>query len=421
MECIFLLLMLFTSSANSQDMPFLKNLLLQQGSEKLKHVLHNPQTFRYQIIYTQIDRDKENKPHFTQHTYRLLEDEYFYPASMMKMPLAFLALEKLNAINKKGVTAQTPMLTDSVDASQQNYHKTDRTKDGLPTIDNYIKQIFLVSDNDAPNRLYEFLGQATINERLQKLGYGHTRVTRRYGPGSEEDNQLTNPIRFISRKNGKSIYAQPFLKSNFLFQYPATTLLGKGYIQDDKLINEPKDFTKNNASSLLDLQQMLQAVLFPEVTDADKRFSLTTKDYKLLYTYLSQYPSESDYPQYDSAHYFQTYGKFFFHENERSKIPSHIRVFNKIGQAYGFLIDVSYIVDFDKKVEYMLSAVIYVNADEIFNDDIYEYETVGHPFLKEINDLVYKYELARKREFVPDLKKFKKFANLKKFILLDKK
>ncbi|MDP9231009.1 MAG: glycoside hydrolase family 9 protein, partial [Bacteroidota bacterium] len=37
---------------------------------------------------------------------------------------------------------------------------------GFPSIAQYIKKIFLVSDNDAYNRLYEFLGQQTINDKL---------------------------------------------------------------------------------------------------------------------------------------------------------------------------------------------------------------------------------------------------------------
>jgi hypothetical protein len=88
-------------------------------------------------------------------------------------------------------------------------------------------------------------------------------------------------------------------------------------------------------------------------------------------------------------------------------MPSYIRVFNKVGWAYGFLIDVSYVVDFKNRVEFMHSSIVYVNSDGILNDDKYDYETTGWPFLYELGQTVYQYELQRLRKYTPDLQKFK--------------
>ena len=85
----------------------------------------------------------------------------------------------------------------------------------------------------------------------------------------------------------------------------------------------------------------------------------------------------------------------------------NIRIFNKVGDAYGFLTDVAYIVDFEKKIEFMLSARIYCNADGILNDDAYDYETTGFPFMKQLGKMIYEYELARPRTVKPDLSAFK--------------
>jgi hypothetical protein len=90
-------------------------------------------------------------------------------------------------------------------------------------------------------------------------------------------------------------------------------------------------------------------------------------------------------------------------ENSQKKI----RIFNKEGDAYGFLTDVSYFVDFDQKIEFMLSATIYCNSDGILNDDRYDYENVGLPFLKQLGRVIYAYESQRKRNFQPDLYRFK--------------
>jgi hypothetical protein len=82
-------------------------------------------------------------------------------------------------------------------------------------------------------------------------------------------------------------------------------------------------------------------------------------------------------------------------------------IFNKEGDAYGFLSDIAYIVDFKNGVEFFLSANIYCNSDGIFNDDHYDYENVGKPFLKNLGRAIYQYELQRKKKFKPDLSKFR--------------
>ena len=87
---------------------------------------------------------------------------------------------------------------------------------------------------------------------------------------------------------------------------------------------------------LKDFQQILQSVLFPLSVSAKQRFNLTKDDYAFLKQYLSQFPSETNYPKYDTAEYYDSYVKFFF-QNSTHKMPSHIRVFNKVGWAYGFL------------------------------------------------------------------------------------
>jgi hypothetical protein len=87
-------------------------------------------------------------------------------------------------------------------------------------------------------------------------------------------------------------------------------------------------------------------------------------------------------------------------------MPPRVRVFNKVGWAYGCLTDVSYVADFANKVEFMLTATIYVNADGILNDDKYEYEEVGWPFLYQLGQTIYQYELQRKRTQKPDLRSF---------------
>jgi hypothetical protein len=46
---------------------------------------------------------------------------------------------------------------------------------------------------------------------------------------------------------------------------------------------------------------------------------------------------------------------------------------------------------------------VYCNADGIFNDNKYEYATIGLPFLKELGKVIYDIERQRPRKNRPDL------------------
>jgi len=97
---------------------------------------------------------------------------------------------------------------------------------------------------------------------------------------------------------------------------------------------------------------------------------------------------------YNPKEYYDGYGKFFLFGDSKETIPDHIKIYNKIGQAYGTVTDCAYIVDSKNNIEFLLSATILVNNDKIFNDGIYEYDTIGFPFLAELGRQLY--EKSRK-------------------------
>jgi hypothetical protein len=140
------------------------------------------------------------------------------------------------------------------------------------------------------------------------------------------------------------------------------------------------------------------------------QFNLTPEDYDLVYSSMAKFPRESRFPRYaDTTQYYDRYVKFAMNGNSREPMPSHIRVFNKVGDAYGYVIENAYVVDFKKNIEFFVSAVIYANEDEVFNDEKYEYDTVSFPFLGNLGDMLYKYEAERKRTITPVLTKFAKY------------
>jgi hypothetical protein len=383
---------------------FLENLLAQRP-EAFTQVLNNRDSFRVQVIYTRIDRDKNNRPRFTDFPLHLKPDEYFYPASTVKMPMAFLALEKLNQL---GIHRSATLITEKGRDGLSAVFNDPTSPDGRPTIEHYIKKIFVVSDNDANNRLYEFLGQQYLHDQLSAKGYTDAQIIRRLAiTMPEELHRTTNPVS-LRDSTGNVLHQQPLIRSNYQY-IKRTAFLGKGYLNDnDELVNQPMDFGEKNRVYLADLHNMLRTVLFPEAVPEKQRFNITDDDYRFLYQYMSQLPCETKFPEYDTAQFFDAYGKFLlFGTQKKTTIPKHIRIFNKVGWSYGFLTDVAYIVDFEKNIEFMLSAVIYCNSDGILNDNKYDYDTIGLPFLEKLGKTVYDYEVKRERKHQPDLSKFK--------------
>ena len=137
------------------------------------------------------------------------------------------------------------------------------------------------------------------------------------------------------------------------------------------------------------------------------RLYLRTEDFDFLYEWMSKLPRESKHPFYlDHDKYPDGYCKFFMFGDSDNKIPDHIRIYNKVGMAYGFLTDNAYVVDTKNNIEFFLTASVYSNDNQILNDDQYEYDELTLPFLAELGEKVYSYERSRKRNIVPDLSRF---------------
>ena len=381
--------------------------LLMSQPDRFAGVMQNPEKFRLQIVYTQIDRDNENQPSFKTFAYRLDPTEYFYPASTVKLPTVALALEKLNRLDQPGLDMHTTMLTGSA-ADYQTVAQVDETSPtGLPTVANYARKILLVSDNDAFNRLYEFVGQEEINKSLLEKGYTDTRIVHRLERTLDKtQNQWTNPVQFINVD--ELVYQQEAARSSTNYYGTSPQPLGLAEIVNGERLERPKDFSEKNAYALMDQHEVVKNLLFPQSVDQTQRFNLSEDEYRFIYRYMSMYPTESGIDAYDDIDkYPQGYVKFLMFGGDAKQIPSHIRIFNKVGDAYGFLTDSAYIVDFKNNVEFLLSATIYTNENQTFNDNNYEYDEIALPFLRNLGQSIYENELERTRQHEPDLSRFR--------------
>jgi hypothetical protein len=327
----------------------------------------------------------------------------------VKLPTSIFALEKLNELKIHGLNRKTVMMTDSSFTGETKMLADTSSASGLPSVENYIKKILLVSDNYAYNRLYEFVGREEINKKLKKYGLNNTRIVNRLSIGDGGENaKHTNAIDFY--KGTKLVYHQAAQYDTYDYpMHPDNMLQGKGYLdRNDKLVMQPFDFSKMNVYPLADQQMVLKRLLFPETFPEEQRYNLKPDDYKLVYRYMSMFPNESKKPTYKAPGYYPACCKFLLYGGDSTAvIDPDIRIFNKVGDSYGYNIDNAYIVDFKNKVEFILTAVVQSNEDGIYNDNKYEYKTVCLPFMKNLGQVVYQYELQRKKKYLPDLSKFK--------------
>lgn len=409
---LFLLLVIISSTMIACSRRVIENDsilvdLMSRHPAKFRRIIRHSDSLEVQIIYTRINRDSLNRPEFKSFYFHVDSTRYFYPASTIKLPMVLLALEKINQLGIKELDKYTTMFSDSAYSGQISVKKDLTSENGNPSIAHYAKKIFIVSDNDASNRLYEFIGQKEVNAALKRKGYNIRILHRLERALSPEQNRHTEAVRFI--RNDTVIYRQPMLVNEDSIRPSRRVFRGRGFVNSkNEVIQKPFEFTYKNSYPLQEQQEILKTVLFPESVEPGGKFSISDTDRRFVMQYMSQLPRETKFPAYNKdKNYNDSYGKFFMFGERRKSIPSNIRIFNKVGDAYGYLIDNAYIVDFKNNIEFILSAVINTNTDGIYNDGKYEYHKIGFPFMRNLGKLIYKYELKRKKTRAPNLSAYK--------------
>ena len=360
--------------------------------------------YEVQIIYTQIERNKAGHPYLTSFYINRDDDKYFYPASTVKMPVAFLALQRINELKLKNPKInKTSRLAYGTSHPTQSPEVVDSSSStGYPQVLHYIEQIFSVSDNNAYNRLYEFLGPDYINEELKDKGiFTNSRIRTRVGiSGFDTDaNRFTNPV-VIKDEDGSILYNQEGYEAIYN-QYSELTGTDKGvgyYDEElDTVVYEAFDMSEKNFINLTDLEASLQRVIFPEIFSEEERFVLTSDDYDVLYDIMPKTPLDFEFHQDHADEYYDSYVKFFYHGDSKEPIPDYIKIYNKVGWAYGTLTDCSYIKDEKNNIDFFITATVHTNENQIFNDGVYEYESKGLPFLSALGKAIYEFELSKKK------------------------
>ena len=342
---------------------------LASDNPNIKRVMDNPKYYELQIIYTQILRDKKGQVSFKDYTYNLNANNYFFPASTVKLPIAILALEKLNTIPNTSINTEYTIA-----------ENPDKIK-----FSNEISKVFAVSDNAASTKLLEFIGFDYVNQKMAEKGLTPFRLSHRLS-SPDSRNPLVKSTTIYKDHNTVEIFPSKLNQTPVALELNGIKK-GIGYLDgDEKLVNEPFDFSLKNYYPLETLHNTLKRIVFPEAFKENERFKITEKDREFILFSMQNLPKNAGY---DPIEYYDGYCKFLMFGDTKKDIPATIKIYNKVGNAYGTMIDCAYIIDKENNVEFMLSATIFANKDGIFNDNIYEYDNISLPFLGELGRQLY--------------------------------
>ncbi len=338
---------------------------------KLNTIMKQLPLHEVQVLFSEVIRDKNGHVKFLEDQFQVDDATYFYPASTVKLPIALLALEKLN--RNALVDRDTPSKVED-DTIVSTF-----TKD--------IIDIFAVSSNTAYNRLFEYLGQDEINQQLKDKGINAKIYHRLSIPNSA--NLTTKPLLFY--KDGSVIYKTEAKTNQPMAPLQLNSLSkGVGYTIGNSLVQQPMDFSMKNYLPVTSLHGILKRLLFPELFPKQQQFALTEADRKFLIDAMSILPKQAGYNPEDFP---DTYMKYLVVGDSKSTMPEDLEIHNKIGSAYGYLTDSAYIINKKTNQEFLITATIHVNKNKIYNDGVYEYDDLGIPFLAALGRKLILYQL----------------------------
>ena len=377
LACLLLSIILFGCSLETNP---IKSSL--RKNDFLKEIIKEKEDYEIQILLTKIDQ-YNSKVDFQEYKYQLDDNKYFYPASTIKLPIVVLTLKKINELRSKGSEIT---LKSKITLNYKDDYSELVIRDSITSFQNLIADVFLVSDNSASNILIDFVGYNYFNHEMENAGFDKTYLNHKFNPDpyvnstwqiSDLDNNIISSI----NDNQKIIKADE--KTNGLEK-------GERRYFKGEILDESLNFSEKNRSSITDMHNLIKYIFYPEIFDSTNTFNLNVEDYDFLRYWMSRFTYEDIGEKFiGDEKFFETYNKFFIHGDEQSVSNEQIRVYNKIGQAYGTSIDNGLIKNYQDNIEFILTATIYTNKNKVINDNLYEYDDIAIPFLAKLSRGIY--------------------------------
>ena len=347
----------------------------------LRSILKDKDKYEIQILYTEVSKNTLGQTEFSDFQFQLNDQKYFYPASTIKLPITVMTLSKINELRAADSNIS---LKSKINLSLINNKKEIIVKDSVTSFQNLIADVFLVSDNSASNVLIDFIGYNYFNSSMSNLGFENTYLNHKFNP-----DPFVNSTWIITNIDNDTISSNENKITISAGSDISNLKKGNKRFINGEIINEPLDFFSKNRSSLTDMHNIIKNLIYPEVTLS--KFNLNVEDYDFIRYWMSRFTFEDLGAKYiGDDQFFNSYNKFFIHGMDTILNNTDIRVYNKIGQAYGTSTDSAFIKNYKEDVEFFLSATIYTNENKVINDNIYEYKETAIPFLSKLSKAIYK-------------------------------
>jgi hypothetical protein len=365
-------------------------------NEKLfDNILKHSDDYEVQIIYTKINR-KKNNIQFVDYHYNVDNKKYFYPSTTVFLPIAALTLEKINELSKKyDVDKHRYVRIDDAITQKTIIYQDTTSENNYPSFAHFIKKMFVFGDKSSCNFCYDFLNQRYLNERMHNLGYRNLWFLHKVNNEPPINSRQSNNVTFF-RADVKSYYIDiiylkrhpttiPFYSTymdkgeyNPLDYYSnrTKTLLGKGFVKNGNVVDSAADFTHRNTFPIEDMHDFLKSLIFPN--EYGNKLGLSEEDYAFLYKQMIENNENHNYILKDKLN------------------DPLIKIFNNSGKGAGFMIDNAYVVDTRNGVDFFLTVVIKCNKTDILGEEYYEYEETGLSFIKNISRFIHEYELKER-------------------------
>lgn len=342
-------------------------LAILKGKEPIvDEVLANPEKYHLQINFTSV---QEYQNEVTLNEYSFNKDKYYYqPASLIKLPLALVSLEMLTKFQENyGINITTPlqMNTCSCDLGTNNYVN----RKPSPNLDILYKEMLIMSNNDAYNFFYDFVGPTYFNKRMRELNFPNIILRNR----------------FYARCNGSA--AQ--IHGGITFDKDSTDIKYHIDCQNDSISNETQSIylttpgsNKYNVASLYTLHQLMVNLFYPSRTN---KFAISPAYLSYFKKITSSYPHSI--PEYES--YPNHYHKYLIPPSLINTDDSTIKFYSKNGNASGYISDVMFVEDEKNKVTYFVSISMYNASKKYYIKRRAHYTSPGIDFFRQVSKILY--------------------------------
>lgn len=380
-------------------------------------VLQSPEELRLQILVAEIDDSNASAPRLRRHGYRV-GTAYFYPDGAMHLCAAIAAMQQIERLaaapRRPGeepidLTLDTPLRFEPL-ADGDPIRELDPTNladgpaKGRITIGHEIRKMLIVSNDEAFDRLYDFVGRDLFNSMMWDAGLASVRARHHMSTPRAEAQSRQFPEVLIDRTED-AVTRIP--RRSVMLPLPPNPmpglLVGSAHMNGNERVEGPMDFSTWNAISLVNLQDALVKLARPDVRMTTPGFRISDEHRAFLIAAMTQTPGASDNPKYDSGAFPDDSVKYVLPGIRRVPGMERVEVRSTSGLELGFVTENAHVVDPATGRQFFVVATIYTNSDGVLNDDAYDYDQTALPFMAELGEALARRLLATDtREATPD-------------------